>query len=252
MFGHKRTTSSASRGGERVLTVLDACAGDFTFPMLDNGYVYPAAARLSVHSNGADWAIVVETFGFSPRAGQPDLAVATFTSKVPHPKTRADYVDESAYLNYLKQHEHDAVEYFWPLDVGDSFDDENATPGATVRLRDQVVAVPNVEDCLAMGITTERADRLAVFELSRYFAETRRDDVLAVGAERTTQVLPGLAQILLLDDWHHPDLVLGELPSATQTFRQIAQAAASGDPTCYDAREVPNTHWSNWPEGGSL
>ena len=31
-----------------MLEVLDACARVFTFPMLDNGYVYLAATRLSV------------------------------------------------------------------------------------------------------------------------------------------------------------------------------------------------------------
>lgn len=231
--------------------MLDQCAEDFTFPMLDNGYVYPAAARLSVHSDGTDWAIVVETFGYSPRAGDPDLKVATFTSKVPHPKTRADYVDESAYLNYLKQHPHDGAEYFWPLE-GDWTDDESLPPGEIVRLRGQEVAVPTFEDGRGVGITTERSDRIAVFELSRYFAETRRDDVLATKEERTKQVLPGLGQVLLLDEWHHPDLVVGQRPSDTRTFQQLADVAVSADASKYDAPEPANTHWSNWPEGGLL
>jgi len=33
----------------RVLETLDKCAAQFTFPALDNGYVYPAASRLSIH-----------------------------------------------------------------------------------------------------------------------------------------------------------------------------------------------------------
>lgn len=116
----RRSARTRTTGGsEGVLAVLDRCAGDFTFPTLDNGYVYPAAARLSVHSNGTDWAIVVETFGFSPRAGNPELTVATFTSRVPHPKARDDYVDESAYRNYLQQHPNDALESFSPLEGGD-------------------------------------------------------------------------------------------------------------------------------------
>lgn len=231
--------------------MLDQCAEDFTFPMLDNGYVYPAAARLSVHSDGTDWAIVVETFGYSPRAGDPDLSVVTFTSEVPHPNTRPDYVNESAYLNYLKQHPHDAVEYFWPLD-GDWTDDESLPPGEIIRLRGHEVAIPTPEDCREVGITTERSDRIAVFELSRYFAETRRDDVLATNEERTKQVLPGLGQVLLLDEWHHPDLVVGQRPSDTRTFPQLAAVAVSGDASKYDAPEPANTHWSHWPEGGLL
>jgi hypothetical protein len=252
VFGRKRDKSTAESDGQEVLAVLDRCAAAFTFPMLDNGYIYPAAARLSVHSDGSGWAIVVETFGYSPRAGHPDLNVATFTSSVPHPKTRADYVNEAAYLNYLKQHPHDAVEFFWPLDEGDWLDDERVVPGTTVLLRGREVSVPTVEDCQAVGITPTLPDGIAVFELARYFAEARRDDVLATGEERTKQVPTGLSQVLLLDQWHHPDLVRGERPSDTQTFRQIAAVAASGDARKYEALEPPNTHWSNWPEGGLL
>lgn len=252
MSGHTTTSPTSDQGSESVLAVLDRCAESFTFPMLDNGYIYPAAARLSVHSDSTDWAIVMETFGFSPRGGLPDLTVTTFTSKVRRPKTRADYVDDSAYVNYLEQHPHDAVEYFWPLDEGEWIDEESVVPGTTVRLRGREVAVPTVEQCRAVGITTEEVDRVAVFELCRYFAETSRDNVLAVGEERTSQVLPGLPQVLLLDEWHHPDLGSGELPSATRTFQQIAEVAVSADPDHYDTDEVPNTHWSHWPNGGLL
>lgn len=252
MFGRTRDKIIDAPGSDHVLGVLDKCAEVFTFPMFDNGYVYPAAARLSVHSDGTDWAIVVETFGYSPRSGHPDLTVATFTSKVPRPKTRDDYVNESAYLNYLTQHPHDAMELFWPLDEGDWIDEESVVPGTSVRLRGRELSIPTVADCQAVGITTERSDGIEVFELSRYFAETRRDDVLATGEERTKQVLPSLPQVLLLNEWHHPDLVAEERPSATTTFRQIADVAASGDARRYEAPEPPNTHWSNWPDGGLL
>lgn len=252
MFGPRSTSSGAAHGGESVLAVLDECAECLTFPMLDNGYVYPAAARLSVHSDSTDWAVVVETFGFSPRVGHPDLTVATFTSRVPRPRARADYVDESAYVSYVEQHPHDALETYWPLEEGDWLDEEIVVPGTVVLLRGREVDVPTVEQCLAVGITTERDDRVAVFELCRYLAETARDDVLATVEERTHQVLPGLAQVLVLNEWHHPDLASGELPSATETFQHIAEVAASADASRYDTREVPNTHWSNWPDGGSL
>ncbi len=91
-----------------------------------------------------------------------------------------------------------------------------------------------------------------MFEFCRYLAETRRDDVLATDEERTKQVLPGLPQVLLLDEWRHPDLVEDERPSDTDTFRQIAEVASTGDASKYKAPEPSNTHWSNWPEGGLL
>src|SRR5688572_16028787 len=63
-----------------ILRILDSCCDSYTFPMLDNGYVYPAASRLSLFRSPDDWAMVIELFGFSPRAGLPDLNVSTFAS----------------------------------------------------------------------------------------------------------------------------------------------------------------------------
>src|SRR5215467_6462918 len=65
-----------------ILSVLDECSRNFTFPALDNGYVYLAASRLSLHYSPTDWALVVEVFGFNPRAGLPDLCVYTFASRL--------------------------------------------------------------------------------------------------------------------------------------------------------------------------
>jgi hypothetical protein len=56
----------------RILAVLDRSCNAFTFPMLDNEYVYLAATRLSLYRTAAVWAMVIEVFGFSPRAGLPD------------------------------------------------------------------------------------------------------------------------------------------------------------------------------------
>ena len=50
MSGPKRPLPPLLRGtAGQVLGVLDRCAKAFTFPVLDNGYVYLAGARLSVH-----------------------------------------------------------------------------------------------------------------------------------------------------------------------------------------------------------
>jgi hypothetical protein len=57
---------------KEILSILDRCCDAFTFPMLDNGYVYLAATRLSVYRSTTDWAMAFEVFGFSPRAGLPD------------------------------------------------------------------------------------------------------------------------------------------------------------------------------------
>jgi hypothetical protein len=56
---------------------------------------------------------------------------------------------------------------------------------------------------------------------------------------------------MTLSNWHHPDLVMSEKPSQTETFQQIADVILTGDKTLYNTKELTNTHWINWPEGGS-
>jgi hypothetical protein len=52
---------------DAILSILDRCCDAFTFPMMDNGSIYLAAARLSLYRSRIDWAMVIEVFGFSPR-----------------------------------------------------------------------------------------------------------------------------------------------------------------------------------------
>ena len=85
-----------------ILDILDKCAEVFTFPMLDNGYVYLAASRLTAYYGESDWALVIEVFGFSPRAGAPDLAIHTFGSSIRNRNAKENYVSNEAYENYLK------------------------------------------------------------------------------------------------------------------------------------------------------
>ena len=67
---------------QQILGVLDQCAERFTFPMLDNGYVYLAATRLSLYRASEEWAMVIEVFGYSPRESLPDIAIYTFASTI--------------------------------------------------------------------------------------------------------------------------------------------------------------------------
>jgi hypothetical protein len=59
--------------------------------------------------------------------------------------------------------------------------------------------------------------------------------------------------VLRLDEWSHPDVVNSDQkPSGNQTFQQIAAVLESGDISMFQPTAEPNTHWSNWPDGGTL
>src|SRR4051812_44760551 len=100
---------------EQILAVLDRCCEDATFPMLDNGYVYLAATRLSLYRSIADWAMVIELFGFSPRAEFPDLTLYTFASTLHDRNTPGHYVSPDAYRMYLANHPNDDSRAFYPV-----------------------------------------------------------------------------------------------------------------------------------------
>lgn len=237
-----------------ILQVLDACCGRFTFPMLDNGYVYLAASRLSLHRSDDDWAMVIEIFGYSPRAGIPDVHVHTFGSRLINRNGVENYVTPDAHRAYLANNPHNESRFFFPIDEGTWMDEdepETVAPCGMVLLRGAPVGLPDADQYRSAGIEL-LTERPAVFELGRFLSHHHRERVLATSVERRTCVPSELAEILVLEDWHHPDVVSEELPSGTETFRQLAEVLASGDISRYRTDEPANTHWSNWPEGGTL
>lgn len=242
---------------DEILQVLDQGARDFTFPMLDNGYVYLAASRLSIFSSATDWAVVFEIFGFSPRAGIPDLQVAAFTSRPVHQEAATDFVSEEGYGDFLRHNANLSQASIYPIGDGDWIDPEDgervSDTARTIVLRENAIPMPSPGDYKAADIVLAEPPWPLVFELSRALAYSRREAVLATDDERRSGLQSDLKQVLLLDDWHHPNVVDEEArPSGTETFRQLAMVAATGDPGHYRTEERPNNHWSNWPDGGTL
>jgi hypothetical protein len=240
---------------EQILAVLDACCDAYTFPMLDNGYVYLAASRLSLHHSASDWALVIEIFGYSPRAGSPDIHVHTFASRLQARNPRERYVNENAYKLYLMNNPNNESHFFYPIDG--EWQDENNNELVSdhvthILLRGRPVPLPALPEYAAHGINLEYSPRVQVFELCRFLADTEREHILATPAERWTSILPEMQQILQLEEWHHPDLIANERPSTSAAFQQLARVLAFGDASQYKPSEPPNTHWSNWPEGGTL
>lgn len=237
-----------------ILGVFDQSAEAFAFPMLDNGYVYPAASRLSLFRSDEHWAAVFETFGFSPRAGHPDLSIVTISSKLYNRDNPSNYVSEEAYSNYLKNNPYWETRNVWPISDDDWIDEENpefvAEQGEIV-LRGQSLEIPQQNAYATKGVILEE-EQPGIFELCRYLAHDHREAVLATETERRVSVLPEMKQIMLLDEWHHPDLANGQAPSQTETFQRIASVLEKNEPELFSTEEPVNNHWKNWPEGGTL
>jgi hypothetical protein len=240
-----------------ILSVLDRCCDHYVFPMLDNGYVYLAATRLSLYRSADDWAMVIEVFGFSPRSGLPDTHVHTFASRLHDRDTATAYVNAEAYANYLANNPNNESRFVHPIDPGGWLDEDSeewvANGPRELALRGRAMAAPSLADCAAHGIVPMEEGRLHTFELCRILAATHREEVLATEAERRASVRPEMQQILQLEAWHHPDVVdEAARPGHSETFQQLARVLVTGDAAHYRPTQAPNTHWENWPDGGTL
>lgn len=240
---------------DNILSVLDRCCDRYSFPMLDNGYFYLAATRLSLHRTAADWAMVFEVFGYSPRAGQPNLFIETFASMLCNRDSSEAYVNDEAYQKYLANNPNNELRAVYPIDGDDWIDDQEgvANDARELVLRGQKLAIPSEDEYAERNITLEQPPHVKVYELCRFVADVARDSVLATAQERRLNVLPEMTQILQLEEWHHPDVKeTDDRPSGSETFQQLAQVLATGNFALYKPSRSPNTHWRNWPEGGSL
>ena len=151
---------------EDILSVLDRCCDQFTFPILDNGYVYLAGTRLSLYRSAVDWAIVIEVFGFSPGAGLPDTCIYSFASRL-HNRQRPDqYVSRAAYEMYLAGNPHNEFRSTSPIDEGpwqDAEDLESVAEDATeVVVGNQAIPLPRVEEMPATVSNSSSTPRTGV------------------------------------------------------------------------------------------
>jgi hypothetical protein len=241
---------------DQILKALDDCAQIFYFPMLDNGYVYLAATRLSLFRSSEDWAMTIEVFGYSPRAGIPDTTIYTFGGQVSRLRREMDSATSATLRTDLSVHPYDEMNIVYPIESGEwqdaSTDDFVALGRNLILLRSETLLTPELTEYPHFGISIELPPRVCVFELCRFLAAIRRDKVLATPQERRECVPDGLSQILQLEEWHHPDLANSEPPSSTETFRQLADVLVFGEPSRYRPTLDPNTDWQNWPDGGTL
>lgn len=258
--------TAAAYTADEILSVLDSCAEAYNFPMLDNGYVYPVDARMALFRDPKRWAVLIETLGYDVRAQEIANAVYCFGNCLRRQDTEADYVTAEAFRAYVESHPFDELVFLHPVDRGPSaelYADEQGqepdlhtavNPYATdVRIRDIEVPIPCDPDAYrSRGIELSDPPHVQVYELARYLVFDHRDRLFATDEELRGVVPADVPMMLRLNDWRHPDIADGELPSQTQAFRNLAEVLESGDVTPYRPTEPASTHWRHWPMGGTL
>jgi len=188
--------------------------------------------RLSTHgctcSADERWALLIELVGYNPRAGNVIDVVHAYGNCLTRGQPGFENEDFLSRVDNMDEVEdRDNPEYL-RVDAG------------PIEIRGQRVPV-----------AAHAGDHLE--DVFRLLVPKHRDLLLADDHELRRRIPADLPQILVLEEWRHrePDRY-DQLPSETETFRQLADVLATGEPTRYRPSMAPNTHWSNWPESGSL
>lgn len=227
-----------------ILDQLDACARGFTFPVLDNGYIYPVDQRMHVMRADTLWMIVIESLGFNPRAGGIDgiqNCVHLFGNALHRPPGTAneDFLNP---FDYPQENVFDE-EYQW--EVNPKLDH--------LMIRGHRVPVDlRPHQLAAKGIKLLRPPVIDPPALLRSLVPEYRELLLATPEELRARNPHGIPTILVLDQWNHPDVCGEVMPSQSETFQMLAALVETGRLDEYHPSLSANTHWSNWPEGGTL
>ena len=230
---------------EEILSQLDKCNSEYTFPMLDNGYVYPGGTKLTAYRDDKRWVIVVEAIGFSYRGGGHNgisNCLHIFGNCLSY-----DPGTQNENFIYLTDDANDCStfdeeEYFYLNPDCVSF----TLRGETFLL------IHDREIYKSTGIDLEDETRINAFEFLRLLDALHHDKLVATGKEIRERIPGNLPKIIELHDWFHPDVVNDELPSENETFKQIAKVLETGNAEYYKPTNKPNTNWANWPDGGTL
>ena len=256
------------------------------FPDFGHGYYYHVDQRLTAYGDDSRWVIVIEHLAVNPRAtGLPQTtlyyhgnavvlppqpgwgeqavqSVHTVEDGPGGPLLDKDYMDEVNLAATDVRIRGEVVpirtdpNYYWARNI----DVESVThEEIDAIIRELRAALP--PEHAAEQIRYREEDlrprvgqfHLRTWHLARGLVPEHRDLLLATEAERRLGVPADVPMLLQIDEWVHPKLLLEEeRPSDCESFKLIARVLAKRDPKEYRPTEPPNTHWSHWPESGSL
>ncbi|MGB3756099.1 MAG: hypothetical protein WBA07_06965 [Rivularia sp. (in: cyanobacteria)] len=214
---------------DNILNCLDKATNKLDFPGFDNMNYDMVTARLTGFRNDDDWALTIEQVvsWYSLNGVEPVLMISAFGSRV--------LINEPFVIYY-------PIKY--PLNELEEEDDE---------IPESISVIIREEQFMINSSEIERNPHLSDyidFDLMIHLVDRHRAKILATETE-FRQIVPAvLAQIIQLDNWHHPDVYNPNsdfsLPSRTKSMQAIAEVLASGKPELYQPCEEDNVDWRKW------
>lgn len=228
-----------------ILHQLDTEAESYVFPMLDNGYYYHGDQKLTIFRDERRWAILLEILAFNNHEYTTD-GITTIANVFGNCLSGWNGNDNFYYFasdNFVETFLYDEIYYIPYLN----------NQATSVKIRDTVIPVHfDKEHYLQKGIELEFENRITPWAFLRGLVPEQSNLFWLTRQEIATKIPLDLPEFMTLTNWHHPDLAADEKPSETETFQQFADVIVTGNKTLYNTKEINNTHWINWPNGGSL
>lgn len=213
-----------------ILQQLDESAGQFRFPGFNNVNYHLGAARLHCFRNPNRWAILIEEICWWPAAGGIVQNLSAFGNGL-NEKDLA-FPGQSAWQPGL---------IYWPYSsIECGFDDCGELSYDQLKIRGQELKL-DPQDVAAQPEVPERG-----FAIMVHLLESYREELLCTPQELGRLVPSELELLVQLDQWRHPDVYLGELPSQNESFSNLAEVLASGDRTRLRPSARPNVDWRLW------
>ncbi|MEL6988675.1 MAG: hypothetical protein AAGK97_12700 [Bacteroidota bacterium] len=230
------------------------------------GYVYSDLfdCRLNLYRGVNQWAVVAERLGYSQKGGYMSLSIQYFGNCI-KPIITQHGTEWDQYEVFPI-----TFEDFTKLD-GDFFSIRKDVK--EIKVRDTIIPVSQDKNLYRkVGIEMNNSeDEIGWCELGRYLVIEYSHLFRATDEELNKYLPEGLEKILVLDEWYHKDYVdaedLMDMKDANvaedyfdrhgpfesyETYPMLAEVLATGNPQHYKPSLKPNTHWSFWPESGSL
>lgn len=230
---------------EEILNQLDKCNSEYTFPMLDNRYVYPAGTRLTAYRDDTRWVIVIEAIGFSYRGGGHNGILNCL------------HIYGNC-LNYKPGTKNENFIYMTEdANSCNTFDEEEhfyLNPDCSnFILRGQTLPLYHDRELYKnSGIDIEDQTRINAFEFLRLLDALHHNKLVATENEIHERIPSDILKIIEVHNWFHSDVINDDLPSTNETFIQIAEVLETGNIEHFRPTHESNTNWKNWPEGGTL
>ncbi len=242
IFGFNKKQGYSAK---EILKQLDKCANDFTFPMLDNGYVYPVTSKISTYRDETRWAIIIEVVGFNYRGGGHN----GITNCLHIFGNCLDYNPGTNNDNFLYITDNSSSGLTFDAEYQESLNPETKT----MMLRDNEIEINhNCEFYKDKGIELEEDDKILIWEFLRGLLPEHEEKLWATEKEIRVRIPSDIPLFQSLTEWYHPDCADSELPSNNETFKMIAKTIETGQLELYKPTNEPNNHWKNWPDGGTL